>query len=164
MFVVALALATAVTATALTAAAPYNDSAGWSGPSLQLVHTPGGFPALALSRGGESPTLLPPHWLNINNQGVPDVPAIVEQLTRAREAGVRLICVVLSDSLTVPPVSAGTRQLMALVRAHHPTAVLLVRWLIESWVPDRVHAGTSSHGQCRVIPTPASPRLSIFHS
>lgn len=39
----------------------------------------------------------------------------------------------LSDSLAVPPVSAGTQQLMALVRVHHPEAVVLVRWLIESW-------------------------------
>ena len=34
-------------------------------------------------RGGPTVTL-PPHWLNLNNQGSADVPAIVEQLTRAR--------------------------------------------------------------------------------
>jgi hypothetical protein len=106
----------------------------WSGPALRLMHTGGGFPALELTRRRGGPTVtLPPHWLNLNNQGSADVPAIVEQLTRARLVGMPLVCVVLSDSLMVPPVSAGTRQLMELVQQHHPTAVVLVRWLIESF-------------------------------
>ena len=109
----------------------------WSGPSLRMVKSPatGGFPALELTRDGvPQPTLLPPHWLNINNQGVADLPAIADQLIHAREAGMQLISIQGSDSLTVPPVSSGTQQLMALIHTHHPTAVVIVRWLIESWV------------------------------
>lgn len=94
----------------------------------------GGFPALELTRRGDSQSeVLPPHWLNINNQGVADVAAIADQLDYARKAGMQLICIQTSDSLSVPPVSSGTAQLMGLVRARHPTAVVIVRWLIESW-------------------------------
>lgn len=60
---------------------PRPSPAAWSGPSLRLKLTTGGFPALELVRSDISharPTLLPPHWLNINNQGLPDVQAIAE--------------------------------------------------------------------------------------
>jgi hypothetical protein len=70
-----------------------------------------------------------------NTPGQPDLDAIAVEITRARIAGLPLLCVVLSDGLTVPPVSAATEQIMALVAKHHPTAKLLVRWYVGSADP-----------------------------
>lgn len=116
----------------LVAAAAAGSACSWTGPSLKLVQTgPGGqFPALEL-RGpgaGDAPRLIPPFWMNLNNQGSPDVAAIVEQITRARDAGVPLLSVQLSDGQNVPPVSRGTKQILSLIRQHHPTASVIVRW------------------------------------
>lgn len=118
----------------------------WSGPELRLLHTqPGNFPALQLAPQGINRStvepglaasthiageLLPPFWLNLNNQGYPNISAITVQIIRAREAGLQLLAVVLSDDLVVPPVAGPTKQIMALVQEHHPTAKLLVRWYL----------------------------------
>ena len=114
----------------------------WSGPELRLVHTqPGNFPALqfaptaagnvfepaAASAAGK---LLPPFWLNLNNQGHPNISAITVQIIRAREAGLQLLAVVLSDDIVLPPLAGPTKQIMELVQEHHPAAKLLVRWYL----------------------------------
>lgn len=72
-------------------APPRVDKQPWSGPALALRHTsPGGFPALeleVLQEGaqpgrvpGASPPI-PPFWLNLNNQGYPNVTAIVRHVS-----------------------------------------------------------------------------------
>jgi hypothetical protein len=108
--------------------------ASWSGPRLQLQHTePGGFPALRLGAAGE---LIPPFWLNLNNQGYANISHVVVQIVRAREAGLKLLAVVLSDALVVPPIAGPTKQIMDLVQKHHPAAKLLVRWYMSRDVLD----------------------------
>ena len=105
----------------------------WSGPTLQLSHTdPGGFPALQLSSlpGG---SVFPPFWLNLNNQGYPNVSAIAVQITRARIARLPLLALVLDDALAGPmqrEFSTATHSIFNLIEAHHPTAKVLVRWYL----------------------------------
>jgi hypothetical protein len=100
----------------------------WSGPRLVVQHTgAGGFPSLQLE-GFINP--LPPFWLNLNNQGNANTSAIAVQIVRAREAGLKLLAIQLSDGLTVPPVAPATSQIMDLIETHHPTAKLLVRWYL----------------------------------
>jgi hypothetical protein len=109
----------------------------WSGPRLQLQHTePGGFPALRLSAAGAAGELIPPFWLNLNNQGYANISHVVVQIVRARKAGLRLLAVVLSDALVVPPIAGPTKQIMDLVQEHHPAAKLLVRWYMSRDVLD----------------------------
>ena len=60
-----------------------------------MQHTSaGGFPSLQL----EGIANLPPFWLNLNNQGHPNVSAISVQIVRAREAGLKLLAIQLSDA------------------------------------------------------------------
>ena len=105
----------------------------WSGPRLQLSHTdPGGFPGLQLSSlpGGR---VFPPFWLNLNNQGYPNMSAIAVQITRARVARLPLLAIVLDDSLAGPmqgQFSTATHSIFNLIEAHHPTAKVLVRWYL----------------------------------
>ena len=112
----------------------------WSGPRLEVQHTrsvstsSAGFPSLQLE-GVANP--LPPFWLNLNNQGHPNTSAIVVQIVRAREAGLKLLAIQLSDGLTVPPVAPATSRIMELIKAHHPTAKLLVRWYLTGAVAGR---------------------------
>ena len=104
----------------------------WSGPRLEVQHTsPGGFPSLQLEG---VPAPFPPFWLNVNNQGHANTSAIVVQIVRAREAGLKLLAVQLSDGLTVPPVAPATARIMDLIETHHPSAKLLVRWYLSGTV------------------------------
>ena len=52
------------------------------------------------------------------------------QIVRAREAGLKILAIQLSDGLTVPPVAPATAAIMDLIAMHHPTATLLVRWYL----------------------------------
>eukprot|EP01045_Picozoa_sp_COSAG04_P031697 COSAG04_NODE_5953_length_1448_cov_2.212009_1_plen_296_part_10 len=101
----------------------------WSGPTLKVAHThPGRFPALTLGAAAER---LPPFWMNLNNQGYPNNSAIAVQIVRAREAGLRLLAIQLSDGLVVRQsgdIAPATQQIMHLIKLHHPTAKLIVRW------------------------------------
>lgn len=109
----------------------------WSGPALHVEHTKeGGFPALLLADDAAPSVPIPPFWLNLNNQGFANVSAITVQIIRAREAGLKLMTVVLSDALVVPPVADPTKQIMDLVALHHPAAKLLVRWYMSRPVLD----------------------------
>lgn len=115
-------------------ATPLLSSWSWSGPTLTLKHTPiGGFPALQLDNN-TSP--IPPFWLNLNNQGHANLSHVIVQIIRAREAGLKLLAVVLSDALVVPPIASATQQIMDLVTQYHPTAKLLVRWYLSGDVLD----------------------------
>eukprot|EP01079_Euglenida_sp_SAG-EU17-18_P004131 gene4131-4458_t len=97
----------------------------WSGPGLAVKHSQPGYPYLALAGHSKQ---LPPFWLNLNNQGHANISAIVVQIIRARDAGLPLLAVQLSDGQHVPPVSFATAQIMSLIQQHHPGAAVIVRW------------------------------------
>ena len=83
--------------------------------------------------GDKGHELLPPFWLNLNNQGYPSISALKVQITRARIAGLKLLALVLDDVLAGPmqgQFSGGTHAIFDLIAAHHPTAKVLVRWYL----------------------------------
>ncbi len=121
------------TAPSSSPAPPAPPPASWSGPELKLSH-PGGFPALQLS-SHHGAAIFPPFWLNLNNQGYPNVSAIAVQITRARVARLPLLALVLDDALAGPmkgDFSVATHAIFNLIEAHHPTAKVLVRWYLTS--------------------------------
>lgn len=118
------ALAAVVGATAAASRSP------WTGPELQMVQTAGGgYPALRLDDAAVPP-YFPPFWFNLNNQGNADLAAIATEIIRAREAGLKVLSFQSSDGLVVPPVSAGTAQIMgkSVRQSAHLSARHSVRW------------------------------------
>lgn len=105
-----------------------SDRGHWSGPELRLASTAeSSFPALSLD-GGDP---FPPFWLNLGADPSPPN-AMIVQLVRARDAGIRLvtICSPTYDSPLDGPFSSATKITMDLIQLHHPKATILVRWYI----------------------------------
>ena len=106
----------------------------WTGPRLRLQRSDrGDFPMLLLDdsppgdsrRGKNSAEVLPAFWLNLNNQGYPNISHVVVQIVRAREAGLKLLALVLSDALVVPPIAGPTKQIMVTMHATRPLCNLI---------------------------------------
>lgn len=150
-------------------ASTHRTASNWTGPELQLHRTsPGGFPALQLM--GTRP--FPPFWMNVNNQGrEANLSAVEVQIVRARRAGLRLLSVVLSDGLDVPPVNQATQQIFDLVAQHHPNASLILRWYVkgcpawrmiaQSTVSPNTTAGTSFSSPTNLWAASAAANLSV---
>jgi hypothetical protein len=71
--------------------------------------------------------------VTVNNQGYPNNSAIAVQITRARQAGLKLLAMVLDDELVGPMervFSASTHSIFDLIKLHHPTAKIIVRWYL----------------------------------